>query len=68
MRVRARQDSPVLTSVLPVIGASKHVRTDEARLVDVASWLAYEELPMPLFLLPFRSAGNAAPPIRTTMY
>ena len=58
MRVPARQDSPVLTSVLPVIEASKHVRTDGARLVDVASWLAYEELPMPQFLLPFRPAGD----------
>jgi hypothetical protein len=58
VRVPARQDSPVLTSVLPVIEASKHVRTDEARLVDVASWLAYEELPMPQFLLPFRPAGD----------
>ena len=58
MRVPARQDSPVLTSVQPVIEASKHVRTDEARLVDVASWLAYEELPMPQFLLPFRPAGD----------
>jgi len=58
VRVPARQDSPVLTSVLPVIEASKHVRTDGARLVDVASWLAYEELPMPQFLLPFRPAGD----------
>jgi len=48
----------VLTSVLPVVEASKHVRTDEARLVDVAGWLAYEELPMPQFLLPFRPAGD----------
>jgi hypothetical protein len=58
VRVPASQGSPVLTSVLPVIEASKHVRTDEARLVDVASWLAYEELPMPDFLLPFRPAGD----------
>lgn len=58
MRVPTRSDSPVLTSVLPVIEASKHVRTDVGRLVDVASWLAYEELPMPQFLLPFRPAGD----------
>ena len=58
MRVPARTDSPVLTSVLPVIEASKHVRTDESRLVDVAGWLAYEELPMPQFLLPFRPSGD----------
>ncbi|MEP6760147.1 MAG: queuosine salvage family protein [Sporichthyaceae bacterium] len=48
----------MLTSILPVIEASKHVRTDETRLVDVASWLACEELPMPQFLLPFRPAGD----------
>jgi hypothetical protein len=58
MRVPARTDSPVLTSVLPVIEASKHVRTAEARLVDVAGWLAYEELPLPQFLLPFRPSGD----------
>src|SRR5215210_3032241 len=58
VRVPARADRPVLTSVLPVVEASKHVRTDEARLVDVAGWLAYEELPMPQFLLPFRPAGD----------
>ena len=58
MRVPARRDSPVLTSVLPAIEASNHVRTDEARLVDVAGWLAYEELPMPQFLLPFRPSGD----------
>ena len=58
MRVPARRDSPVLTSVLPVVEASNHVRTDEARLVDVAGWLAYEELPMPQFLLPFRPSGD----------
>ena len=58
MRVPARLDSPVLTSVLPVIEISEQVRTDEARLVDVAGWLAYEELPMPQFLLPFRPDGD----------
>src|SRR5215210_3362435 len=58
MRIPGRQDSPVLTSVLPVVEASNHVRTDEARLVDVAGWLAYEELPMPQFLLPFQPTGN----------
>ena len=58
MRVPVRQDSPVLTSVLPVIETSEHIRTDEARLADVAGWLAYEELPMPQFLLPFRPNGD----------
>jgi hypothetical protein len=58
MRIPTRQGSPVLTSVIPVIEASNHVRTDETRLVDVASWLAYEELPMPQFLLPFKPRGD----------
>ena len=58
MRVPTRQNSPVLGSVLPVVEASQHVRTDEARLIDVAGWLAYEELPMPQFLLPFRPSGE----------
>ena len=58
MRIPARQDSPVLTSVLPVVEASNHVGTDEARLEDVAGWLAYEDLPMPQFLLPFQPTGD----------
>jgi len=58
MRVPTNTGSPVLTSVLPVIEESNHVRTDVDRLVDVAGWLAYEELPMPQFLLPFRPAGD----------
>ena len=58
MRIPTRQGSPVLTSVIPVIEASNHVRTDETRLIDVASWLAYEELPMPQFLLPFKPRGD----------
>ena len=45
--------SPVLESVLPVVAASRDVTTDAARARDVAGWLAYEELPLPRFLLPF---------------
>ncbi len=58
MRLPKRVGSPVLSSVIPVIEASNHVHTDERRLVDVAGWLAYEELPKPQFLLPFRPEGN----------
>jgi len=45
--------SPVLTSVLPVIEKSRDVRTDVAKIVEHAGWMAYEELPFPAFLLPF---------------
>jgi hypothetical protein len=44
---------PVLESVLPVIEGSRDVSTDRERLADVASWLAYEELPRPSYFLPF---------------
>lgn len=45
--------SPVLDSLPPVIKASRHVRTNVDRIVEVASWMAYEELPLPEFALPF---------------
>jgi hypothetical protein len=44
---------PVLDSVLPVVSASRDVTTDLDRLAEHAGWLAYEELPPPMFLLPF---------------
>ena len=43
----------MLDSVLPVIEGSRDVETDLGRLADVASWLAYEELPAPSYFLPF---------------
>ena len=45
--------NPVLDSVLPVVEGSRDVALDEARLADVASWLAYEELPVPPTFFPF---------------
>lgn len=45
--------SPVLDSLRPVIEASRHVRTDVGKIAEVASWMAYEELPFPQFNLPF---------------
>ena len=45
--------SPVLDSLVPVIESSVHVRTDLPRLIDVAGWMAYEELPFPRFGLDF---------------
>jgi hypothetical protein len=47
------QVNPVLAAVRPLVEASRDVRTDEARLADVASWLAYEELPVPPTFFPF---------------
>jgi hypothetical protein len=44
---------PVLESVLPVIAGSEAVATDLERLAQHASWLAFEELPLPRYLLPF---------------
>jgi len=45
--------SPVLDSLRPVIEASRHVRTDVARIGEVAGWMAYEGLPFPRFGLGF---------------
>ena len=39
--------SPVLDSLRPVIEHSRDVRTDVDKIVEVAGWMAYEELPMP---------------------
>ena len=45
--------SLVLDSLRSVIEASEHVRTNLTRIADVAKWMAYEELPVPQFSLPF---------------
>lgn len=45
--------NPVLLGVRPIVEASRDVATDERRLDDVASWLAYEELPVPPTFFPF---------------
>ena len=45
--------SPVLDSLRPVIEASEHVRTDVAKIAEVAKWMAYEKLPFPQFGLDF---------------
>jgi hypothetical protein len=50
--------NPVLDSVLPVIEGSRDVETDLGRLADVASWLAFEELPKPAQMLPVRLDGS----------
>lgn len=45
--------SPVLDSLHYAIESSRDVSTHYDKVVEVASWMAYEELPMPEFALPF---------------
>ena len=45
--------SPVLDSLHYAIESSRDVRTNYDKVVEVASWMAYEELPMPEYALPF---------------
>src|SRR4051812_1796798 len=47
------QGNPVLAGVRPLVDGSRDVATDPERLADVASWLAYEELPVPPAFFPF---------------
>jgi hypothetical protein len=49
---------PVLDSLRPVIEGSRQVKTDVTKVVDVARWMAYEELPFPQFTLPFGLEKN----------
>lgn len=46
-------DSPVLSSLRPVVESARHVSTCYDKISEHAAWLAYEELPFPEFLLPF---------------
>jgi len=51
---RARlSGSPVLDSVYAVIEHSRDVQTNVDKIVEVAGWMAYEELPIPDYALPF---------------
>jgi hypothetical protein len=45
--------SPVLDSMHPVIERSRDVQTHVNRIVEVAGWMAYEELPVPDYAMPF---------------
>ncbi len=45
--------SPVTESLRPVIEKSRDVRTHYKKIVEVAGWMAYEELPMPNLGVPF---------------
>jgi hypothetical protein len=55
------QVHPVLDSVRAIVESARDVAIDEARLADVASWLAYEELPVPPAFLPFRPPDEWVP-------
>src|SRR6202142_4488718 len=44
--------SPVLDSLRPVIENSRDVHTHVDKIVEVAGWMAYEELPVPEYHLP----------------
>jgi hypothetical protein len=52
--------SPVLDSLPPVIENSRDVHTNVEKLVEVAGWMAYEELPMPDYFLPMGVGANNA--------
>jgi hypothetical protein len=45
--------SPVTESLRAVIGNSRDVRTNYEKIVEVAGWMAYEELPMPNLAVPY---------------
>jgi hypothetical protein len=45
--------SPVTESLRPVIENSRDVRTRYEKIVEIASWMAYEELPMPNLAVPY---------------
>jgi len=45
--------SPVLDSLHPVIERSRDVHTHIDKIKEVAAWMAYEELPMPEYEIPF---------------
>ncbi len=45
--------SPVLDSLHPAIEHSRDVHTSVEKIVEVAGWMAYEELPMPDYQRPF---------------
>jgi hypothetical protein len=53
--------SPVLDSILPVIERSRAVQTHINKIVEVASWMAYEELPMPDYTLPLGIGAGDIP-------
>ena len=60
--------SPVLDSLRPVIEHSRDVKTNLPKLIEVAQWMAYEELPVPQYSIPFAAdSGNASQAIDFTL-
>ncbi len=53
--------SPVLDSLHPVIEHSRDVRTHVEKIVEVAQWMAYEELAMPDYQTAVRRGRRTAP-------
>ena len=45
--------SPVTDSLRPVIENSRDVQTHYAKILQIARWMAYEELPMPNLAIPY---------------
>lgn len=54
------EGSPVLDSLHPVIERSRDVHTHIDKIVQVAGWMAYEELPMPDYQMPFGIGQGSA--------
>jgi hypothetical protein len=51
---------PILQTLAPVLASARHVRLDEDRIRDVASWMAFEELPWPDFRSPLDVQSSEA--------
>jgi hypothetical protein len=45
--------NPVIDSLRPVIERSRDVRTHYAKIVEIAGWMAYEDLPLPNLAIPY---------------
>ncbi len=52
--------SPVLDSIRPVIERSRDVHSHADKIDEVARWMAYEELPMPDYQMPFGIGEGSA--------
>jgi putative queuosine salvage protein len=60
--------SPVLESLRPVIEHSRDVKTNLPKLIEVAQWMAYEELAVPQYSIPFAAeSANPSAAIDFTM-
>src|ERR1700722_11984775 len=59
--------SPVLDSLAPAIESSRDVCTRVEKIVEVAGWMGYEDLPMPEFSLPFVDGKDPAVSIDFSM-